>query len=533
MSLLSVLAAGLRHTPHFLWHHFAEALVPAVCVAALVALIHQTTYALDPLKALVFTNIGNTTSYEHFYNNAGSGDPFRHIAGRSATVISIGERSFAADYAERRPFSRCRLLHQLGDVYAARPAMLAIDLDLSPAKWLESIAPDNGPACRAGTAAAQADAACEAGCQARLYETIRASRATTATVMMLPFALLNLPGPEDSGPIVRWIREMEDAGVRIAQPRVASSYGIVLRVHPVPASLPQLACLAMARQAGWSCASRGETPREEWIDPRKYLSHIRSIDTADFQSRPGAFTPLLCHQAVFFGGGWREEDMHLTPVGLVYGVDIHAAALLTLADPLEERHRMDFAIDVAIALAFGIVIDFCWHGYFAARFSHDASRRLQAMRYVMLLALTAALVLWAAWTLSQWLLLRGIWASPLPLAIGMLVEGAVTGMITGATRASLALTNEQAPETKGLVHSLTRIPCDVVKLWKKEDDPKREQQHIARQIENLNAEYAALGRQPGAVPRKRYRNMAVMLGVYRLVLAIFVGYGLAVVFFNH
>ena len=86
--------------------------------------------------------------------------------------------------------------------------------------------------------------------------------------------------------------------------------------------------------------------------------HARAMDSpADFK-------------AVFFGAAFGEVDTFVTPLGDLYGVEIHAAAFLSLLDPLSaNNHLSEFLADIVFGFLFGFLIASCWEQYFKLRLS--------------------------------------------------------------------------------------------------------------------------------------------------------------------
>lgn len=499
--------------------------MPAICVAAIVTLIHQKTSWLDPVDALVFTDISNSASYQKLLAEKSPEDEQRLLQERRATVISIDTDSYSADYGERVPLSRCKLLDHLAAIYKRQPALLVIDLDLSPAKWLQNAAhANNGVGCSMQTQASTMNAACESQCETQLYDLIKRGR-PTKTVLLLPFGPEDLAEGRQSERHKNWIASMNCAGVDIGEPWIRESMGIILRVDPAADSLARRACLRMKEVQGWFCEKEGADKHGTRIDPRKYLNNIHSLTISEFSQQPEKFADRVRGAAVFFGAGWQDEDVYLSPVGKVYGVEVQAASFLTLSEPLSEKHVLHFFGDVLIALFFGIVIAFCWRRYFHARFSSDAGQRIKAIRYVALLVFASFLLLWLAWGMSKVLLAKGgIWASPIPLVIGMLIEGFLTGMAKGAVHASDELTKVQASAVEGLGDTLKRLYRDVPDYWNKVDDPETERTRIGNQIRKLNDELRTLGNNSRARNRKRYRMVAVWVAVYRIGLGLLVAW---------
>ena len=165
------------------------------------------------------------------------------------------------------------------------------------------------------------------------------------------------------------------------------------------------------------------------IDPRRYYARpggvlVRPID--------GLAPEALAGARVFFGAAFgSREDTFLTPVGEIYGVEVHAAALLSNLEGrrVAERHPLKFAFDLVFAASFGVVMAWCWHRYLAARLAG----RETAGVYVVLLLLSTGVLLVVLVALSV-LLFRhlGVWASPVPIMVGMLVDSVVSRWVEDA-----------------------------------------------------------------------------------------------------
>ncbi|NJO13095.1 MAG: hypothetical protein HC872_06100 [Gammaproteobacteria bacterium] len=135
---------------------------------------------------------------------------------------------------------------------------------------------------------------------------------------------------------------------------------------------------------------------------------------------------------IFFGAGYGAGDVFLTPLGELYGVEVHAAAYLS--DGLSHNRLIDFVLDLFIAFSFGFVIASFWGKYFAHRFSYDAYVRQSAPLSIILLILTVAAMVVAFVIASLFMLVYfGIWLSPIPLAIGMIIDSFVSGSVERAT----------------------------------------------------------------------------------------------------
>jgi len=512
----------------WLRRHFGEAFLPALCVASIVTVLNHHTAVFDPLNAVVFAEVMSRVSYEGLFKD----QPFK---GGSATVISIDQDSYSNAYGEQAPLNRCQLKHDLAAIYAAQPAVLVIDIDLSPARWLRNAPlPGKEEKCDASSSFVQLNASCQAQCERDLYTALKARR-PTKTILMLPLGVEDIQEGRQSEQFGKWFSEMEQAGLQFGDPSIVETFGIVLHMRREPASFATLVCNTMKdRPQGGRCVADEKLGRDPWINAHTYFSNIKSLTTAQLTDKAQPVADIMRGKAVFFGRESRQDDQYLTPVGTVNGVEIHAASFLTLTNPVLEDHLRTFAEEVFIAILFGALIDFCWRRYFHARFSSDARLRLAAPAYVFGLACAYVVLVALAWVVSWYRLgHKGIWASPIELAVGMLIEAWIRGTIKGAVHASFAFTHDESPKVKGVLESMTRVLSDVRNLWNKVDDPERTRARIQARMRQIEGEMHGLEATEQANAQFRYRKAAVLLGLYRIVFTGAVFWCLVILMHHH
>lgn len=143
---------------------------------------------------------------------------------------------------------------------------------------------------------------------------------------------------------------------------------------------------------------------------------------------------------VIFGGSYGVEDKYLTALGKISGVQTHAAVAAQLR--AHTWHGWGYLIDIGLGcLLFGPFVHWTWRRYFlqsaqtptrsgAPRWPSEVAYLWLILLTVGLLGLVAALVYVSAYAYA-W---KGIWISPVPMALGMLVEVMVSGSVHVATR---------------------------------------------------------------------------------------------------
>jgi len=419
--------AGLRDCAHWKAVFF---------VAAVVSLLHHHGYldVIDTYALLAVSNLASTYQPPCACGPLPAMDKGQY----SAIALEIDQRRFDTFYEGRSPLNRCQLRNDLELIYQSRPQLLVIDLDLSPARMLVDPRKDS-----------------EQICENALYTLIRDRARETPTVLMEPFEVDRIDGTDS--PYLRkrdaWLRTMkkESAGVTFGDADIPVTYGLVVRYHDGPDSLVQRAHIASSGKRRLIA-----TRPAPLIDPRKYVRadgvHARALYNPVC---PWHILTKLPGQIVFFGAAYGSQgDTFLTPVREVYGVEVHAAAFLSYFEPLGEPKLSAFVIDLVFAFIFSWIMALTWRRYLALRtYSQEPhvleaasipgarvfivvgapSRedvkaiRARAGLFAFFLTVLSILLLFVSLIVSVYLLARwAIWASPLPILVGMLIDSIVT-----------------------------------------------------------------------------------------------------------
>jgi hypothetical protein len=146
----------------------------------------------------------------------------------------------------------------------------------------------------------------------------------------------------------------------------------------------------------------------------------------------------LSKNVVFIGGTYDSRDVHLTGAGPMDGVYVHAAIYSSKITALPHLYVFLIEITLGVALGFG----FSWLFLSAGNARHSYQNRLHHR------AVGAALMAWSRWLFyvavifllmigatialiyaSSSVLWRGSWLNPVPLVIGMLIDGLLASRI--------------------------------------------------------------------------------------------------------
>lgn len=162
----------------------------------------------------------------------------------------------------------------------------------------------------------------------------------------------------------------------------------------------------------------------------------------DCQALPASPTGATAlAKVVVFGGEYDAADRFVTPLGLRSGAEVHAMA--ATGRPVTKSSLLSFVVDILFGLCFGWVAHRCWKAWFDARSGEGAvlgGMLLQShSSWVALVVLVGALLLMAivgVWVAAEFFSRAAIWVSPVPVLIGMFIDGFVTSGVAVASHGS-------------------------------------------------------------------------------------------------
>jgi len=464
-------------------HHLPAALM----VAAIVSICHHQLHLLDAIDGYAYLAIGNLTANSIAQEN--SNDP-------TVGVILIDQKSNEDIYQERSPLDRCELKKDLETLYylPKPPKLLVVDLDLSPSF---SDSPVDPP--ESSEPGKDPDNPAEEDCDEQLLTLLKQPHNGTHTVLMTP---LNMLDPNTEQKIADWKKKLEGlCFVSFADdPTIRVSYGLVNNIECNKNSLAATAYTHYPdKTTDPENCLKDKTGHEQLrINPGQYFSGLTPVSLSQLPSRNGSQhsnhpQTALYLPVMFVGTSFGDSDTFLTPLGTMYGVEVHAAAFMSLLQPTTHHDLSAFILDVLLGLLIGGIIAFFWHHYFSLRFSSSAVKR-QWAPWMILLLVIFLLPLVAGLTYLSFVLLRhcNIWLSPIPIAVGMLIESFFNSAIGNAVKegyeqrqalirrlqasgpdsyaSRLALEAEQHPHP---AHSLQErakrfVYLDCLRLWRLE-----------------------------------------------------------------
>lgn len=368
-----------------------------------------------------------------------------------AVVIGIDQNTFEQDFFEQSPLNRCAMAEKLRAIYAAHPAQLIIDFDLSPSL--------------AGVLAGTADASREKACESQLYAVLQTHAMASRTILLAPAPVSNAAAQAAKQ---SWRSALSAQGVLFGDGMLPVQFGFVqqqyahtgtlaavansgaggvaahdqkgsVTLHPVQRATDDTASRIVAANEGTHTAL---TP----LNFRAYGRDVRSLSWSEWRSAAPALA--LEGKTVFFGAAYGSDDRFLTPIDDLYGVDLHAAAFVSLRNPISVTSAgASMLLDIVIGMIFGATVAIFWNRYLAARVQQDdAHQGRRAFAFLWLWGLVALylVLLWVLMYAATYLVATfNIWTSPLPMALGMGIDAFIMGAIHAI---------EHAPNSASMPH---------------------------------------------------------------------------------
>jgi hypothetical protein len=371
-------------------------------------------------------------------------DPFPPNRKTEIVVVGIDDIRYAHKYNRTTPLPRCRLLEDLQKLYEAGPRLIVIDLDVSPTIERQNEEQKTGRA-------RSADTLPSLHCERNIDAFLRESR--------VPIVLIT-PRPLDSDLFAtyakakhEWMEQMcmcdrpakEIKHLAFADPYVHVGYGTATHYFASESSLghvvnamredpyayfPGKACQQVCKAESFEkndFLSGERTQAPESLRPINFRP-VRSQISRIYWGEDTLASGELTDKVVFFGARYGEDDLYLTPIGDMYGVDLHASAAVTAGDRVREHKFLSIFLDVVSGVFFGIVVSWFWGRYFDTVLADRPIAYLWLIAFAITYLAFVLLALRGALSLLE----KGIWLSPVSMAIGMFVDAFVVGGVEGA-----------------------------------------------------------------------------------------------------
>lgn len=392
----------------------------ALFVASVVHLLHPGLLPLEMPARLLISH------------DAASSETAQAPATKELAVLKLDRHTFRDRdaYQGRQPLDRCRLRTDLKQLIDRLPGMqvLGIDVDLS-----DTGDPEDD---QCGLAILE---------DLRLAQEQRAMR----VVLILPV------DEQDRRTSQPWRLRVKAAGLTLADPRLVREMGMTRRHWIAPDRCPGLG-VALTPLVNWGplkdALSTCFAPEERLgaLDEGKEhnISFHRLVRRL-WIAEPGTVGPLRLHDQieqlanaggatrVLFGADFDQSDEFLTPLGMLSGVEVHAAIALNPTETLFS-HLGALGLDVVLGIGFGWLVHAVWGRYFLQRLGQDQPAGRDAVRLaylwpVGLLLLWALLAVVALPLFSHWVLLtHDMWINPVPMLIGMSLDAFTVGSVQAA-----------------------------------------------------------------------------------------------------
>lgn len=421
----------LSDAAHHLLHNWAGILL----VSSLIAIAKANSAWLSAFDGYTFLVVSNVAaSFQRFFD---------HVP--EAAVVLVDQRTFEERYQERTPLNRCELTRDLQAIYAQKPDVVAIDLDISPAMWLRREAQARGHSTAITRECPAEIGSDEALCQQQLYNLVRcAADAGISTVLVEP-PRADDGLPENQAVKDEWRRELSvDWPDRIlfAQTSLREELGMLLTYRAAPNAMP----IAVHRRVcevyptSRACTKSHTEGVDEsdtaYISARNFRYQLDFLPLSQLRDTDAFATRLRTHLekarahygagVVFLGGGFGDRDVFASSAGDIYGAE--ALAGIYVSSNYSENGLLDYLADFIGGACFGVYIARRWRMFFELRSDADPLNRQRGPVAIFQLALSLACVTLFSILVAVILIsFARIWFSPVPMFIGMIIDSFISG----------------------------------------------------------------------------------------------------------
>jgi len=368
----------------FLLHHFTTVFLPFDYMA-----LHlNTALALDEKKLDKQYNSKvseNKFSSKFIVKKLENSDQYTPI------VLLYDQNKFNYRFKGITPLDRCILANDLKYILEAGPKVLAIDIDLSPLEY--------------------ADKNYET-CQKKLNKIL--IKHNNKIVLVEPI--------NENEKALKWKKQLEENGILFANPNIIASLGIVLNKNPFANSLAKIVYGKVSSRYLNERLHHEEKEENFHIEPINYYTAGRFINGKDDKTS-------LKNKVVFLGGSYGVGDLYLTPIAInVPGVIIHAYDYFSNLHPIETEglvNLLAFLLDVSFAFIVGFIMKKMWGKYIILL------KRKETFSYIIIVGNFFILLIFAFFGifLASVLLKWNIWFSPIPIIIGVFIDGIISALV--------------------------------------------------------------------------------------------------------
>lgn len=430
----------------------SKILISSIVIASAVHVLNEFSFTeilLRPINMLAYVLAAN-------FDRPGENSRDETI---KVVRVGINSRHNIDAYQGRYPFPRERLYEDLKRIYDAKPALLAIDLDLSPT--VQVIKQRNQTA----GASRQEEVVGQAKIDKLLDE--NADR----TILIDPFLIAD-PSSEEDRARSEWKKERLAKGVSFGSSYLTTTFGVVIGYESTRRDFGNiLGCRLNGTRASKASCDASPEPTEYFETKIRYRLLDQYSRTVEFSTREDALKEIS-GKYVIFGAKFGDDDLHLTPHSRKYGMDVHTAIALSYSEMLgrsalgriflaTRQYLGAFVVDIIAGVLFGGLAHKLWERYFEGiRGGAQSMPNWGSYVHVIKLGFLFVVLVVALLVLSVFALGFGMWLSPVPIAIGMMIHGFSQSAVSAASKSLHELTG-------GLVNSDTNYDTRPRRDWRR------------------------------------------------------------------
>lgn len=384
-------------------HIFIELFIAALFLACSIEVIkHHDKFIIPHFENLALIAAANLSAH-------GEG---KDCLKDCTVIVEISDSRFREFYHESSPIDRCQFSKDLlTTTLALKPKTLFIDYDLSPIS--EEVSFETRKL-REGEHIQS--------CQTKL-DTLLDSIGSTANLILLE------PLPDTTSiKNVGWKKDRKLKNIRFTDGIINSPSGLTTTYSINENSVASVICHSMgcANQNHIHRVSNAKEDEDEndsnFINFKAFANSVKILAIEDIATNHTYIT----NKIVMLGGRYGKDDKFTTPIGDLYGVDIHAASYISQNESVTALHKLIvLIIDVAIGMLVGFIVKHSWE-YFLK--NHSGLIKHKILPLFMLIVMFIFMILCVLISLKISILIMdhwSVWLNPAPIVIGMVIHAFV------------------------------------------------------------------------------------------------------------
>lgn len=362
---------------------------------------HYDKYVIPHLENLAFIVAANSSVH----------DIGKDCDKNCIVIAEISESRFRKLYHESSPIDYCQLSKDLILInQTLKPKTLFIDYDLSPITYdltAENLDLEGVNHVKI--------------CQSKLDAVLDSIGSRVHLILLDPTS------EKTSSQVLQWANARKSSKIMFTDGLIISNSGLTTTYSANESSVSSVICYSMGCQNQGHINHHSEADKNHEENVRRinfkaFSKNVKILAIEDITSSNSNST----NGVVMVGGRYGKDDKFTTPLGELYGIDLHAASYVSQEQRVSTFHKLTVLIlDIAIGIMVGFFAKLSWE-YLLNDHSELVKRKLFPLFMLIIMFLFMMACIWLSLKISNFLMGQwSVWLNPAPIVIGMVIHAFV------------------------------------------------------------------------------------------------------------